>query len=246
MDCVKRGFLIRKNKRIIINHKKTNSILLNRLQLDFLLRNKQYMKGNLLDAGCGEKPYSLIYDELVDKSIGCDVEQCVHEKNLIDVFASIDNLPFNDEEFDTVLSTNVLEHVANSEMAFYELCRVLKEEGYLILSLPFLYPVHEEPFDFYRFTANGIKHILEKNGMEIVHMFSWGSIGMMLLVYLNLFLCKFIKISPINMLACFFQEIEYEIYRKISLEKLLKHGTTSGLGKTISTGYFVIAQKKRK
>lgn len=87
-----------------------------------------------------------------------------------------------------------------------ELCRVLKEEGYLILSLPFLYPVHEEPFDFYRFTTNGIKHILERNGMEI----------------------------------------EYEIYRKISLEKLLKHGITSGLGKTISTGYFIIAQKKRK
>ncbi len=74
---VRRGFLYQKNGKIKVDHRKTNSILLNNLQIDFLLRNCQYMKGFLLDAGCGEKPYSLIYEKLTEQSIGCDVPYCV-------------------------------------------------------------------------------------------------------------------------------------------------------------------------
>ena len=140
MNTVEQGFLYKKGRKIKVNHKKTNSVLLNNLQIDFILRNKQYIKGYLLDAGCGEKPYSLIYKDITKKSVGCDVEYCIHDQKKVDVFASLDNLPFQNNTFDTVLCTNVLEHVAENEKSFFELSRVLKNKGYIILSVPFLYP----------------------------------------------------------------------------------------------------------
>lgn len=243
MDIVERGFLYRKNGKIKINHKKTNSVLLNNLQVDFILRNSQYIKGDLLDAGCGEKPYSLIYGDITRKSVGCDVEYCVHDQKEVDVFASLDNLPFQNNTFDTVLCTNVLEHVAENEKAFFELSRVLKNKSYMILSVPFLYPAHEVPHDFYRYSFYGLKHQIEKNGLKIIKAIPWGGIGMMILVYCNLFLCKFLKIGIINYLVCVLQEGIYIIYRNLCLSNLINKGIKTKMSKTITTGYFIIAQK---
>lgn len=133
MSIVTKGFLYKKNKRIKVDHRKTSSVLLNNLQIDLLLNNSQYIKGFLLDAGCGEKPYSLIYEELTEKNIGCDVEYCIHDQAAVDVFATLDNLPFPNTVFDTVLCTNVLEHVAENEKAFSELSRVLKYNGHMLI-----------------------------------------------------------------------------------------------------------------
>lgn len=243
MDIVRKGFLKKENEKIKIDYKKTNSILLNKLQVDLLLENRKYMKGYLLDAGCGEKPYSLIYEELVEKSIGCDVEYCIHDQTEVDVFATLDNLPFENEIFNTVLCTNVLEHVAESEKAFSEIARVLKYKGYMIISIPFLYPLHEAPYDFYRYTIHGVRHQLEKNGVDIISIVPWGGVGMMILVYSNLFLCKFLHMRGFNALGCILQELEYVVYKKISLKRLIKNGVEKGIAKTITTGYFMIAQK---
>lgn len=243
MDIVKQGFLIKKQGKINVNHKVTNSIFLNKLQVDFLLRNRQYIKGYLLDAGCGEKPYSLIYDELVEKSIGCDVEYCIHDQKEVDVFASLDDLPFENEMFDTVLCTNVLEHVAEYQKAFSELARVLKCNGYMIISLPFLYPLHEEPHDFYRYSFYGLKYQIEKNGLNIINVTPWGGVGAAVFVYFNLFLCKFLKVSLLNAIGCTLQEVIYTIYKKISLNRLIKQGIDRKITKVISTGYFIIAEK---
>lgn len=241
MKMIKRGFLLEKNSKIKINHKKTNSILLNKLHVDLLLRNQQYMTGNLLDAGCGEKPYSLIYDKLVQKSIGVDVEYCIHDQAAVDIFATLDHLPFKDETFDTILSTSVMEHVAESVKGFSELARVLKKDGYMIVSVPFLYPLHEAPNDFYRYSINGIKYQLERNKLELISITPWGGVGMMFLVYLNMFFCKFLNVSFIRSLGCIMQEFEYMVYRNVSLKKLINN--KNKMAETISLGYFVIAKK---
>lgn len=244
MNIVKRGFLLKKNGKIKINHHKTQSILLNNLHVDLLLRSRKYIKGFLLDAGCGEKPYSLIYEDLVEKSIGCDVEYCIHEQTEVDVFATLDKLPFENDTFDTILCTNVLEHVSESVKGFSELARVLKRNGYIIISVPFLYPLHEAPHDYYRYTVYGLKHQLERNSLEIVHFVPLGGIGMLLLVYFHLFLCKFLKMKTAASLGCVLQEITYSIYKKCCLNRIIKKGVEKELSKTISSGYFVIAKKK--
>ena len=89
MNTLKRGFLIKKKGKIKINHKKTNAVLLNKLQVDLLLANRKYMKGYLLDAGCGEKPYSLIYDETVEKSMKACLNGAISYSN--------DKLSINEE-----------------------------------------------------------------------------------------------------------------------------------------------------
>lgn len=242
---VRRGFLYQKDSKIKVDHRKTNSILLNNLQIDFLMANRQYIKGVLLDAGCGEKPYSLIYEKLTEKSVGCDVEYCIHDQSEVDVFATLDDLPFQNNMFDTVLCTNVLEHVAENGKAFSELSRVLKESGHMLLSVPFLYPTHEAPHDFYRYSVYGLIYQLEKNGMEIVSVTPWGGVGLMMLVYCNLFLCKFLKVKAISSFVCVLQEGIYAIYRKICLNRLITNGMERGMAKIISTGYFIVARKKR-
>lgn len=245
MSIVTKGFLYKKNKRIKVDHRKTSSVLLNNLQIDLLLNNSQYIKGFLLDAGCGEKPYSLIYEELTEKNIGCDVEYCIHDQAAVDVFATLDNLPFPNTVFDTVLCTNVLEHVAENEKAFSELSRVLKYNGHMLISVPFLYPAHEAPHDFYRYSFYGLIHQMKKNGLDIIEAIPWGGIGMMILVYCNLFLCRFLKVGVINSFACALQEGVYTIYRKVCLKRLISKDIEKTMAKTISIGYFIVAKKRQ-
>ena len=80
--------------------------------------------------------------------------------------------------------------------------------------------------------------------MEIVSVTPWGGAGLMFLVYCNLFLCKFLKIRIIDFVFCALQEGIYSVYRKIFLKHLIAGGMENGMGKIISTGYFMIARKK--
>lgn len=243
MKIEKKGYLIKKDGSIKINHKKTNSILYNKLCVDLMLRNCKYLRGYLLDAGCGEKPFSLIYDEIVEKSIGCDVEYCIHDQSEVDIFATLDNLPFENETFDAILCSNVLEHVAESVKGISELSRCLKDGGHLILAVPFLYPIHEAPHDFYRYTKYGLKYQLEKNGLKIINFTPLGGGGMLILIYISMFLCKFFKGRILNFIGCYFQEFAYLIFRKLCLNRCIEGGVEKGLAKTLTTGYFIVAKK---
>lgn len=238
----RQGFLIQKNNgKIIVDEKKTTSILTNQLLVDYLMDTTFYFHGKLLDLGCGEKPYKLIYDAICEHSVGVDVQTCVHEQKYVDVFANADNLPFEDDCFDTVLCTNVLEHVANAEKAFQEISRVLKKDGYLIMAVPFLYPVHEAPYDYYRYTRFGIEYQLMKNGFIVERSMAWGGVGMLLCVYFHMFLGKMIKNKIINRISCFIQKITYKIYKKCCFKSLI--GQKGKINKIITLGNFVVARK---
>lgn len=238
------GFLIRKkNGRIVVDSKKTTSIITNQLLADYIKDVSIYFKGKLLDLGCGEKPYKIIYDKLCENSIGVDVETCKHDQKDVDVFASADDLPFENASFDTVLCTNVLEHVANAGKAFSEIGRVIKKDGYLILAIPFLYPVHEAPYDYYRYTRHGIEYQLEKNGFAVERSMPWGGVGMLLCVYFHLFLGKMIRIKWVNSFSCFLQRVTYYLIKKCCHKKIF-----SGEGKTsqiVTLGNFIVARKCR-
>lgn len=238
------GFLNKlDNGKLTVNRKKNDSILINQLHVDLIKElSGKYMRGRLLDAGCGEKPYSLIYDELVDEAIGMDVEECVHDQRYIDVFASLDNMPFESDSFDTVLCTNVLEHISSMEQSFKEVTRVIKQGGYLILSVPFLYPIHESPNDYYRYTEYGLRHQLESNGFKIVENMTWGGPVFMMAVYFNMIFCKLIKVRCINALFCILQRIFYRIYKKINFWKIIDG--KGKINKIITCGNILVAKKE--
>lgn len=129
---------------------------------------KQYSGDIVLDFGCGNKPYEKLFS--CTTYIGCDVHVSGHPDNdkKADVYYEGHNLPFEAEYFDTVLSTQVLEHVEEFDEIFRELVRILKREGFLIITIPFCFEEHEKPYDFRRFTSFGIKKLFEDHGIELL------------------------------------------------------------------------------
>ena len=79
-------------------------------------------------------------------------------------------LPFQDNKFDLVLSTQVFEHVKNPFALMRELHRVCKPGGLIILTVPFVFPEHEKPFDFFRFSEHGAKQLYYDNDMVIEYL----------------------------------------------------------------------------
>lgn len=83
-----------------------------------------------------------------------------------DVFADGGALPFSDDSIDTVLLLEVLEHVQDAPAVLADIARVLKPGGVLLLSVPFLYPLHDSPHDFRRYTAPGLKAAICSAGLH--------------------------------------------------------------------------------
>jgi SAM-dependent methyltransferase len=95
----------------------------------------------------------------------------------VDVLADVQAMPqIESDSFDTVLCTQVLEHVPRPWDAMGELRRVLAPGGILVLSVPHLSVIHEAPHDFYRYTRFGIEALCEQAGLEIVELVPTGGI----------------------------------------------------------------------
>src|SRR5918993_5661142 len=139
---------------------------------DIKVAIEKYAKGNLLDIGCGNKPYLSLFSDKVEKYIGCDIIQS--SLNSVDVICPSNELAFDNDSFDTAFSTQVLEHVADHQGVVAETYRILKKGGYAIFTVPFAWELHEEPYDFYRFSKHGLKDLFEKKGFEIISIKSNG------------------------------------------------------------------------
>ncbi|OSZ82626.1 hypothetical protein CAP35_04995 [Chitinophagaceae bacterium IBVUCB1] len=140
----------------------------------FFIRNGLYkainslapmLQGNVLDFGCGSKPYKKLFTN-ASSYIGLDIETSghSHRNEQIDVYYDGKTIPFADNHFDHVFATEVFEHVFNIDEILPEIRRVVKPGGYLLITCPFVWPEHEKPYDFARYTSFGIQHILQKHG----------------------------------------------------------------------------------
>lgn len=140
------------------------AIIVDELRLQFLRCALEQIgkRGSLLDLGCGQKPFGELYAHHCDFAVGADVPASLHGLSHIDVQADGVSLPFQNFTFDVVLCTEVMEHVAEPQRMLCEIYRILKPGGFLILTTPFLVAVHEAPFDFYRYTPHGLRHLLER------------------------------------------------------------------------------------
>lgn len=126
----------------------------------------QYAHGRMLDLGCGNKPYKAMFADRVSEHVGCDVVQS--SEHCVDILCPATAIPLEDGAFDTVLCTQVIEHVADHALVLKEAFRLLKPGGTLILSAPMYWPLHEEPYDFFRFTKHGLDYLLSQTGFVTV------------------------------------------------------------------------------
>lgn len=125
-----------------------------------------FSKGTVLDIGCGNKPYEQLFSGRITKYVGCDVVQS--DQNKVDVLCPATNLHFQHEEFDTVFTTQVIEHVDDPAKMLAEANRVMKMDGHIIVSAPFCWELHEEPYDFYRYSKYGLQVMMGKAGFEVI------------------------------------------------------------------------------
>ena len=133
--------------------------------LEFMLRvaHELPVGARVLDVGAGEAPYAELFGHV--EYLTSDWEHSVHPgARRADVVGSADDLPVDDAAFDAVINTQVLEHVRRPERVVAELYRVLKPGGRLYLTVPMVWELHEEPYDFYRYTPHSLRYLLEQAG----------------------------------------------------------------------------------
>jgi SAM-dependent methyltransferase len=155
------------------------------------------LTGKILDFGCGAKPYSQYFTH-ADEYIGLDIEKLGHEhaNEQIDVYYDGKTIPFDENHFDAVFSSEVFEHVFNLEEVLPEIHRVLKPGGKLLFTCPFAWPEHEVPYDFARYSSFGIKAIIERNGFKIIEQHKTGHFFEVLMQYLILYVFYFLPKKP--------------------------------------------------
>jgi SAM-dependent methyltransferase len=128
-----------------------------------------FITGHVLDFGCGSKPYKELLK--YDSYVGLDFENegHSHENESIDILYDGKNIPFGDMRFDSILCTEVFEHIYELPDTIKELHRVLKKGGNILITCPFVWKEHELPYDFARYTLYALDHLMKKEGFVKMH-----------------------------------------------------------------------------
>lgn len=129
---------------------------------------RDHAHGRVLDVGCASR--------WIERWLlpGCDyvgLDYPTTGRDLYkarpDVFADASALPLQDATFDTVVLLEVLEHLRRPREALCEAARVVRPQGKVLLSVPFLYPVHDAPHDYQRLTVHGLIRDVEAAGLKV-------------------------------------------------------------------------------
>jgi SAM-dependent methyltransferase len=138
---------------------------------------RAHARGRLLDMGCGYVPLYGVYRDLVQENICIDWESTFHPGIHLDFVVDLNGrLPFEDGSFNTILLTDVLEHIAEPTLLVSEIARLLQFNGKLILGVPFFYWLHEVPHDYYRYTEHSLRRFCNHNHLKVIELEPYGGL----------------------------------------------------------------------
>ncbi|HLM01517.1 MAG TPA: class I SAM-dependent methyltransferase [Pyrinomonadaceae bacterium] len=135
--------------------------------LESVKQESRLFYGTVLDVGCGFMPYKKIIEAnpKVEKYVGMDLEKPTYYNQIEpDLKWNGRDIPLEDESMDCVMATEFLEHYAEPENALNEIRRVLKPGGRLFATVPFIWNLHEVPYDEYRYTPYSIERHFRNAG----------------------------------------------------------------------------------
>ena len=191
MICRKRRY----SKSIL----KSNFFMMNGLYPFITNAIEEYCYGgsSVVDVGCGEQPFRELLKEKQAKYCGVDIKQ--NTMRTVDVISTAENLQIEDDIIDLVLCLEVLEHVNDVKKVVGEIKRILKPGGYCIITTPFIYPLHEEPYDNQRLTVYGLLNVVRQNQLEVVH---FAKIGNEIEVFASMFNITVDNLISVDNLLC--------------------------------------------
>lgn len=190
--------------------------------------------GDLLDLGCGDVPLYGAYADLVRDVTCIDWEQTAHGSQHVDLAVDLNGrLPLKDGQFDTILSSDVLEHIWNHTTLWAEKARVLRSGGKLILGTPFLYWLHEDPHDYLRWTKYGLQRACEDAGLRVLELAATGG-ALDVLADISIKLVR----GRSNFLAAGLSRLAGSLLRRGPLRRL-----SDASSKSMPSGYVLVAQK---
>ncbi len=135
-----------------------------------------YIRGDVLDFGCGNSKYKEIILRNAKSYTGIDIEP----GPFVDIVGDVTDPPIEDESFDTIVSNQVIEHVRKPWKMIEHAARILRPGGTLIITGPFLVPYHAHPHDYFRYTEQGMQSLCEDVGLTIVHCTRYGGVSAVL------------------------------------------------------------------
>ncbi len=141
-------------------------------------KNSSKFKGRFLDVDCGKMPYRdhIKTHSSVTEYVGLDIESAIEYSTQVQPDYTWDghSMPFEDNELECVMATEVLERCPDPGVVLAEIFRVLKPDGQLFFTVPFLWPLHETPYDMYRYTPWSLTKLLEEAGFGAVQIRALG------------------------------------------------------------------------
>nr|ABD17744.1 methyltransferase [Methanococcus voltae PS] len=151
--------------------------------LSFIKKSLKYISStdnNMIDIGAGDAPYKILFKEYVKEYTTFDYPDSnknFEKRDEINLEGSLsdENLKLP-KKYDIALCTEVLEHVPNLELAFGNLNKILEKGGLLLLTTPFLYPSHMQPYNYFHCTKYGLFELANRYNFEIIYYESRGTI----------------------------------------------------------------------
>jgi SAM-dependent methyltransferase len=196
---------------------------------------KDHVRGRLLDMGCGKVPLYASYEAFAT-SVDCiDWASGLHGNAYLDKICDLGGtIPYPDGSFDTIILSDVLEHLPEPMNCWREMNRLLAPGGKVILNVPFYYPLHEAPHDFYRYTEFALRRFAETSGFEVVELEPVGG-ALEILADVTAKLCAGAKLRPITaaIQACALRFTRTRIGSRLAKKS----------GERFPLGYFMVARK---
>jgi len=195
----------------------------------------KYLEGNVLEIGAGGDYLKDYLKSTYEEWISLDYDL---RSNSIDLRGDGQQLPIKSKIFDTIISIDVLEHVPNPEKFVSEMFRVIKPGGMVILSTPFFFYLHEEPYDFFRFSKYGLIAIFERNGFKIVDVMPTAGVIAIIGLLISVLITKTFRFSQVLLKTLL------EINRFVQMKLFLPLDNRIDKNKRFAQGHFIVAKKE--
>jgi SAM-dependent methyltransferase len=136
---------------------------------------RSHVRGKVADVGCGKVPLYDVYRNLASEVICIDWPGSLHVSPHLDIEADLTRgIPLEDASVDTIIATDVIEHLADPAVIWRDFHRVLSRGGKLILGVPFMYFIHEEPHDHFRYTRFRLERYCQEAGLTLLELEEYG------------------------------------------------------------------------